>query len=113
MGRHEVSALIDSGASRNVISSGLVEKLGMRCNVRETGLVCTGFDGKVSKLDGELTLDLNIGMLSYRGSFIVVPSLAKHPLILGAPFLHGNGIAQKLENNLRVICGRHAIHQEN
>ena len=114
IGLHEEKALIDTGAFRNVISRALVQKLGQRCNVKASDITkCTGFDGSVTELDGEITLDLNIGSLSYRGPFLVVPSLSYYPLILGEPFLSQNGLMTRLERNLKEICGEQAISRGN
>ena len=114
IGLHEETALIDTGAFRNVISRGLVQKLGQRCNVRPSDIQkCTGFDGSVTNLDGQITLDINIGLLSYSGTFLVVPSLSNYPIILGEPFLGKNGLMTRLEKNLKELCGDHAIRRGN
>ena len=114
IGNKKADSLIDSGATRNVISRDLVKIMGCSCMIETADITsCSGFDGKPTNIDGQIELDIDIGMLRYSGKFIVVPKLSKYPIILGAPFLEKHGVMNKLETHMNSICGSEAIRRGN
>ena len=79
-------ALVDSGATINLIHKSVVSFLGLTVE-RHPGLLATLADGKmVLSCSGYVSLSCIIADVSYSGTFFVAP-LGAQSLILGMPYL--------------------------
>jgi len=79
-------ALVDSGATINLIHKSIVSFLGLTVEPHP-GLLATLTDGKtVLSCSGFVSLSCTIASVSYSGTFFVAP-LEAQSLILGMPYL--------------------------
>uniref|UniRef100_A0A0N5BMH8 RNA-directed DNA polymerase n=1 Tax=Strongyloides papillosus TaxID=174720 RepID=A0A0N5BMH8_STREA len=86
-------ALIDTGASLNVIAKRVVDELKLPVNGHF--VTVTTADGKITSTEGKVTCAVKILNMEYNISFNVLPE-CKHDIILGLPAI------QQIAKNVRI-----------
>ena len=85
--------LIDDGSAVNIMPKGIMKRLGISMEeLSKSRLVIQGFNQEGQKAIGMIRLDVTIDELKARPLFHVIDSKTSYNLLLGRPWIHGNGV---------------------
>ena len=105
-----IRVMVDSGASKNFVSSTIVDKLKLRLNERSKDTIRLA-DGSVTQGRGTLEKQtIHIGRYTFTANFSAVSLTPKYELILGKPWLTtANPRINWQKNSIKIIKGRRNI----
>ena len=85
--------LIDDGSAVNIMPKGTMKHLGKSMEeLSKSRLVIQGFNQEGQRAIGMIRLDVTIDELKARLLFHVIDSKTSYNLLLGRPWIHGNGV---------------------
>ena len=100
-----LKAVIDSGADTNIISTNLVNKLGLEIKER-SNVKLTGFNGAEEKSKGRVREEVNIGEATFPITLEVVDTGSREKLLFGINWLKTNNMNLNLGNNTMTLTGK-------
>ena len=109
--RQRSTALIDNGATHDIMSIDFVKSSGLLAKLRPETATVMAFDGSESKILGCVNATIKVGDMHYHSTFKVVKK-ADYDVILSVHFLGKFGILRRLRRDLRKNYGKHFIHEE-
>ena len=97
--------LIDDGSAVNIMPKGTMRRLGISMEeLSKSRLVIQGFNQEGQRAIGMIRLDVTIDELKARPLFHVIDSKTSYNLLLGRPWIHGNGVVPSTLHQCFKYC---------
>ena len=97
--------LIDDGSAVNIMPKGTMRRLGISMEeLSKSRLVIQGFNQEGQRAIGMIRLDVTIDELKARPLFHVIDLKTSYNLLLGRPWIHGNGVVPSTLHQCFKYC---------
>ena len=108
---NQISALVDSGASINVMSRDVFNKIGKCLEVRQCNLEVKGISETIVYIKEKVIVDIEIDGEKFHAELFIVDKLSskKYSVLLGSNFLSEHGLI--LNYKERFLAGKNILVQ--
>jgi hypothetical protein len=97
--------MVDGGASVNIMSLTLFEKLGCQeSDLKRTNMSLSGFSGELAEAKGIVSKELSIRSKTMPTSFFVVDVKGQYNVLLGWDWIHANGCVPSTLHQCLMQC---------